>query len=230
MSFWKRLLWGKLSTFSVIEDTFKQRWLDGKCLCLWPVEVTEHHLDGLFCVGIGVFWAWFDVHNHSTSHPIHICSGVIYEFGSDVRGCLASAAHVQEQQKERKINASASSIQNIHKFLCHDTMNDRWFADVGVRVISIGPSRSSYLLQPPQSDSMGLRRDLNPHLWLGFAFGCPAGGTCPHYLLRQTSERHADRTPEPPQRAPFNVEKRRRSLKSAYVVSGEGGKEKCPIN
>lgn len=118
----------------------------------------------------------------------------------------------------------------LHKLLCHDTKNDGWFSDVRVRVISVGPSRPSCLLQPPQSDSLGLRRDLNPHLRLGFAFGCPAGGTCPHYLLRQTSERHADRTPEPPQRAPFNVEKCWRSLKSALVVSGEGGKAECPIN
>lgn len=103
--------------------------------------------------------------------------------------------------------ASSHPKYRLHKYLCHDTMNDRWFSDAGVRGISAGPSRPSCLLQPPQSDSMGLRRDLNPHLWLGYAFGCPAGGTCPHYLLRQTSERHADRTPEPPQRAPFNVEK-----------------------
>lgn len=59
--------------------------------------------------------------------------------------------------------ASSHPKYRLHKYSCHDTRNDRWFSDVRVRVISVGPSRPSCLL-PPQSDSMGLRRALNPHL------------------------------------------------------------------
>lgn len=169
------------------------------------------------CV-VSLIWCTKSQHVSSNSHLLrgHL---QVWMWRAGVSGLGSSCSGAT---KERKINASACSSQpkyRLHKYLCRDTM--RW--GVEVRVISIGLSRLSCLLQPPPSDLLGLRRELNPHLWLGFAFGSPAGGTCPNDLLRQTSERYANRKPGPPQRAPLNVGKLWRNLKSALVVLGERG-------